>query len=278
MVAQLPRQRRLGDGLGGAAANAGDLDDDTTRGRLVPRQLLGDQGQHGPKQAVTRLADGELRGVDAHGQPAGPGREVIAAQRPLPAFVQPALAQSGPAAWRAGPLRAGGPGPTAGGSGSELAIAHLEMRRFSQGFPAAPDPVGDPADHLVGADSRRSRTAGGSAGRCSRSRPSGFLPVNCTGRSSSRPNCSATRRTLSSSGPATLTTSGGLATTAERRQGRRVGVGLPDRVEVTHRQIDRLARPDALGQIDQHAVAHLVGVVEPQQGQSGSAYTRLKCS
>ncbi len=45
-----------------------------------------------------------------------------------------------------------------------------------------------------------------------------------------------------------------------------LAVALPDGVEIAHRHVDRLAGQDLLGHVDQHAVAHLVGVVQPDQG------------
>ena len=57
--------------------------------------LLGDQGQDRAIQAVPRVADGELGRVNAGGDPAGAGGDVIAAEGPLPALVQPSRGRQG---------------------------------------------------------------------------------------------------------------------------------------------------------------------------------------
>jgi hypothetical protein len=89
VIAQVARQRCLGEGLRRRPAHAGDAH--TPHARFVPPHLLGRQRQHGTEQPVLRRADGELRRVDADGQPPGPGRQVVAAQGALAALVEPAL-------------------------------------------------------------------------------------------------------------------------------------------------------------------------------------------
>ena len=61
----------------------------SSRSRVGPVHLLAGQFQHRPEEADLRLADLELRGMHAHGQAAGPGRDVVAAQGPLATFVEP---------------------------------------------------------------------------------------------------------------------------------------------------------------------------------------------
>src|SRR2546429_6234430 len=55
------------------------------------RSFVADQRQHRPQQRVFRIANGELRRMHSDGQSARADREVVAAKRPLTAFVQAAL-------------------------------------------------------------------------------------------------------------------------------------------------------------------------------------------
>src|SRR5215203_223444 len=73
----------------------------------------------------------------------------------------------------------------------------------------------------------------------------GFLPI-------SRPNSPASQRTEIVSGPVTL--SGFVG-----------GVALPDHVDVAHRDVDLVAVPHLAGDVVEHAVAHVDGVVEPEE-------------
>ena len=61
------------------------------------------------------------------------------------------------------------------------------------------------------------------------------------------------------------------------RQGNRVRVALPDGVEGAGRQVDRLPRPDAPGQVDEDTVPQLAGVVQAKQRDRRRIVT-LKCS
>ena len=63
---------------------------------------------------------------------------------------------------------------------------------------------------------------------------------------------------------------GGVGQRLERHG---VGVALPDDVDRAHRQVDRFAGQNLPGQIDEHAVAQLAGVVQPhdRQPRAGSA-------
>src|SRR5437870_13714350 len=87
VIAELTREARLGDGLRGAAAGAGDHHGRRRVATPVARGLDG-AAQHGLVEAG--LADRELRGVHPDGEAAGTGIEVVARQRPLPPRVEPA--------------------------------------------------------------------------------------------------------------------------------------------------------------------------------------------
>ncbi len=90
VIAQIAQDRGLGGRLTGRAADSAD-----PRQRLAPAggagpiDLVGDEGQYWAIQAVSRVADGELGHVHTDGDPAGTGGDVIPAQGPLPALVQP---------------------------------------------------------------------------------------------------------------------------------------------------------------------------------------------
>ena len=82
-------------------------------------------------------------------------------------------------------------------------------------------------------------------------------------RSANRP---ATWRTARVSGPVTLITRGGVAACSKRSQRDRVGVGLPDHVEISHGQVDRLSREHLPRQVHQHAIAHFDGIIQANHG------------
>ena len=89
MVAASAGQFRLGEGLPGRAADAGDSHDRLRSAAVGSVHLLGDQREDRPKQVVLRVSNCELRGVNADRQPAGPGVEVVPNQRSLPPLVEP---------------------------------------------------------------------------------------------------------------------------------------------------------------------------------------------
>ena len=89
MIAEVAQCRGLGDGLAGQTADSADA-----RQRFRPAgggsiDFLRDESQYRPIEAVLWLADGELRRVNTRGDSAGPGGDVIPAERPLPALIQP---------------------------------------------------------------------------------------------------------------------------------------------------------------------------------------------
>jgi hypothetical protein len=66
------------------------------------------------------------------------------------------------------------------------------------------------------------------------------------------------------SGPVTLIGVVGVVAWAGSAA-RRVGVALPDHVDVAHREVDRLAVAHLAADVVQHAVAHVDRVVQPEQ-------------
>jgi len=64
--------------LGRGAADAANPNEGHTASRVQARQFFGGKLQHGPEQAVGRVADGELGRVHAHGHAARAGGRVIA--------------------------------------------------------------------------------------------------------------------------------------------------------------------------------------------------------
>ena len=86
VIAEADRRARLLDGLGGAAGEAGDHHHRAVGPRL---RRLANRAQH--RLVQTGITDGELGGVDANGEAAGAGVEVVAGQHPLAAGVEAAL-------------------------------------------------------------------------------------------------------------------------------------------------------------------------------------------
>jgi hypothetical protein len=91
VVAGVPQQDCLGYRLPGPAAHPADPDEQFAAAVVRPAQLLRRQPQDRLEQADGGFADGELRRVDADGQPADPRVGVVADQRPLPPLVQLAV-------------------------------------------------------------------------------------------------------------------------------------------------------------------------------------------
>ena len=85
VIAEAERRVRLGQRLLGPPDEARDADQRPLRPGL---RGLGGEPQH--RLVEPRVPDGELGGVDADGEPAGAGVDVIAAERPLPRGIQPA--------------------------------------------------------------------------------------------------------------------------------------------------------------------------------------------
>src|SRR6185369_6677751 len=81
----------------------------------------------------------------------------------------------------------------------------------------------------------------------------GCLPI-------SRPNAKASARTETVSGPLTLIGVVGLVAWARQRS----GIALPDHVDMAHRHVDLHAVTHLGADVVQHAVAHVDGVVEPE--------------
>lgn len=73
----------LGDGLGRAAAGAGDLDEVAGGGGEGGVDGIRGELEHGFEETVAGIADGELRGVHAHGETARAGGNVVASERGL---------------------------------------------------------------------------------------------------------------------------------------------------------------------------------------------------
>ena len=85
VVAEPGRDPRLGDRLAAAPGEPGDHRD---RAVGPARGGLGGERQH--RLVEPGLADGELGRMDADGEPAGAGVEVVAGERPLAPGIQPA--------------------------------------------------------------------------------------------------------------------------------------------------------------------------------------------
>ena len=50
--------------------------------------------------------------------------------------------------------------------------------------------------------------------------------------------------------------------------GNAIRVALPDDIHVSHRQRNRLTTPNANGDVDEHAIAQIDGVIEPNTGDA----------
>ena len=75
------------------AADTGDLHQRCLAPAIGTGHFFRGQRQHRLEQTDARLANRKLRGVHAHRQPAGAGRDVITRQPPLPPLVELALAR-----------------------------------------------------------------------------------------------------------------------------------------------------------------------------------------
>ena len=136
--------------------------------------FFGGERENRVEQADLWIVNRELRGVDADGEAAGAGGDVVAREGALAAFVE--LARRGEGERMGGDhgagLERGERGSMALVRSLELAIAHLEVRRLVPSFAAALDPVGGPV-----AAFRRVTLA---AGRVTCRRGSHRLAVRCS--------------------------------------------------------------------------------------------------
>ena len=140
----------------------------------------------------------------------------------------------------------------------------VEVRRLVERAAAVRDPVGDQRDHLVDAPRRvaehrlHARRIAQQRRRRLRSRR---IAARCPSASRTAPPASATRHR----GPARhVEHQRRRAARAERPERDRVRVALPDHVDVAHAEVDRFSRAHPVGDVPQHAVAQIDGIVEPQ--------------
>ena len=127
------------------------------------------------------------------------------------------------------------------------------------------DPVGDPVDHPGRAAPADSRTAPmpapvltSQAVRRFRAGDLGRLAEAAAERLRQRADADGLR-------PADVERRGRRGAMAQRAQRLRIGVALPDHVDMAHGHVDRLAGLDLARDVVQHAVAHVDRVVEPDQ-------------
>ena len=116
-----------------------------------------------------------------------------------------------------------------------------------------------------------SRTAGGRAGRWKGGRLSPSLPVKIGRLAEQLAKLLAHAADRERFRPGDVDDERRRGGMAQRLQRHGVGVALPDDVDGAHRQVDRLARQNLPGQIDEHAVAQLAGVVQPHDRQPRAA-------
>ena len=89
--ATIIRQRGFGPCLLRVADDPGHANDGCSTGALMLRDRFGCEGQYGLVQAHLGVMDGELGRVNPNGESACARGEVIARERPLPAFVKPSI-------------------------------------------------------------------------------------------------------------------------------------------------------------------------------------------
>ena len=95
VITKLPRELRFGDRLRRLAADAGDADGPTASGLVARGDGFGGEREHRLEQSVSRIANGELRGVNTDRDPARAGGVVVTGQRALVLLVELALRRQG---------------------------------------------------------------------------------------------------------------------------------------------------------------------------------------
>ena len=95
VVAEAGQQGRFTDRLRRGAANAANADQRKQLPAIRAVHLLAGQREHGLEQPDLRVADRELRRVDADGEAAGARGGVVPRQRALMALVEPAAVIEG---------------------------------------------------------------------------------------------------------------------------------------------------------------------------------------
>src|SRR5690606_7448444 len=148
-------------------------------------------------------------------------------------------------------------------SSSELSIASFKVRRFAQRFSAAGNPVRNPCDEQIGTHSRLA-VASTSLAAVVQQRITCLAP-DALGR------CAQQRSKSLADVPHTEDLRSGNvdcelrdAAVGEGTDRHGVGVPLPDDVDVSHVQVDRLAGVHLATQVYEHAVTEFAGIVEPQ--------------
>ena len=95
VVTELARQFGVTQGVLGFPANPGYANDASPPLAFVLANRFRSKLEYRTQQSVLRFSDGELRGVYAHGQPAGTGIQIITRKTSLAAFVQFAIGGKG---------------------------------------------------------------------------------------------------------------------------------------------------------------------------------------
>ena len=91
MESQVAGQLCLADRLRGRAADSCHADQRLVALAVESIEFIGRQRQHRFEQTDLRIADGKLRGVHAHSDPARSGSAVVTPQRALAPLVQLAV-------------------------------------------------------------------------------------------------------------------------------------------------------------------------------------------
>src|SRR5690606_16288680 len=93
VVTELAKDLRLGDGAPGAADDAADANEGLGALEVGAVHLLLRELEHRAEEPVARVADRELRRVDADGEAARARIDVVARERPLPPLIECSLAR-----------------------------------------------------------------------------------------------------------------------------------------------------------------------------------------
>jgi hypothetical protein len=91
VIPEISQQRCLAERLWGCAANAANSNERSQSCAVGLIHFLAGEREHRFKKTDLRIANRELRRVDADGEPSGSGGGVIARQRALMPFVEAAV-------------------------------------------------------------------------------------------------------------------------------------------------------------------------------------------
>ena len=156
MIAEAAEQFRFGHGLGRLTADTADADERRDPTAVGAIHLLRRECQDGLEESDARIADGELRRVDADRESTGSGRIVVPRECPLAAFVECAgfsqcqrMCGNDEAVPQRSQDRRGN------GAHSESSVARLEVSRLVEEWAAACHPVRRPGDQAIELHARR---------------------------------------------------------------------------------------------------------------------------